>query len=150
MENKFGTILKKETVEDGEYINFSFWQIGLIIGAIVLIIVNASISGQGVIVWIVNFLLQLAIFTVVAAILATLFNLSFKRGWAAVFAVVIILGALFGLYDAIRGYNYRKDMEVAYQKQLLEQQQKQAAAQQQQQQQSESSKPATPAPAIVK
>jgi sensor histidine kinase YesM len=86
-------------------------------------------------VWLVNFLLQLAIFVVSAAIIASLTNMIFKRGWAAVFAVVIIVGSLFGTYNSIRVLNYRKAAEKAYQAQVEQAKQAQAAQNQQQGQQ---------------
>jgi glucan phosphoethanolaminetransferase (alkaline phosphatase superfamily) len=133
MENKFGKIFQNEGVGDG-YINFNLWQIILIGLSLVIAIVNASITGQGVVVWIVNFLLQLATFVVGAAIIASLVEMIFKRGWATVFAVLVIAASLFGTYDAIRGVNYRKAMEKAYQEQVQKAQQEQAAQQAQQQQ----------------
>lgn len=130
MENMFVKKSQGEGVEDG-YINFSLWQIILIGLSLVVIIVNASITGQGLAVWIVNFLLQLAAFVVISAIIASLFNMIFKRGWATVFAIVIIAGSLFGTYDAIRGLNYRKAQEKAYQEQVQKAKQQQEAQQQQ-------------------
>ena len=133
MENKFVKIFQGERAEDG-YINFNLWQIVLIGISLIVIIVNACITGQGFAVWIVNFLLQLAVFVVGASIIASLSNMIFKRGWAAVFAVVIIAASLFGTYDAIRGLNYRKAMEKSYQEQVEKAKQQQEAKQAQQQQ----------------
>jgi predicted membrane protein len=133
MDNKFGGSYANQPADNG-YIDFNLWQLIIIGVSLIVIIVNTSISSADFVVWVVNFLLQMAIFMVVASILASLASLIFKRGWASFFAVIFILGSLFGMYDAIRGYNLRKDMEKAYQQQLEQQaaqaQQQQAAQQQ--------------------
>lgn len=131
MENNFGKIFKKDGAGD-EYVNFSLWQIILVGVAFLLIVTNSFVNGQGVMVWVVNFLLQLALFFIGAAIIASLVNMIFKRGWATVFAVVVLIASLFGTYDAIRGFNYRKTMEKAYQAQMEQAKQEQEAKQQNQ------------------
>ncbi len=131
MENKFESNFKNEGAGDA-YVNFKIWQL-LVVGlAFIVIIANAFISSDSVMLWIVNFLLQLAVFSAFASILAVIFKAIFKKDWAGAFAVVLLLCCLFGLYDSIRGYNYRKDAEQAYERELEKAKQQQAAQQQQQ------------------
>ncbi len=114
MENKFS----RTSSGDSEYVDFAFWQLIVIGIALIIVIVSISISASGFVIWMLNFLYQLAIFTVLASILASLGLLIFKKGWGAFFSVILLLCSIFSIYDSIRAYNFRKDQEAAYQKQL--------------------------------